>query len=258
MRKIALIAVAFALLGAIANLHMAVAQGAQHVIQKPAETIALTSKTAEQQTAAQSATPSMVTVTVQQGDTLSSIAVANGTTYIRLFDVNTFINNPNLIYPGQQLTVPASDVQLTDRTGIAPEPTPPVVTPTPATAPVPVSTPTPAPAATPVPAPTPAVTQEAVTAPAPAPAPTPTATLTSNSTTVTAAKAYIYQHESGDNPDATNSRGCYGLGQDCSGKVQALCGSSYACQDEWFTNYANSRYGGWVSAEAFWQSHDWW
>jgi hypothetical protein len=72
------------------------------------------------------------------------------------------------------------------------------------------------------------------------------------------AKAFIYAHESGNNPNATNGNGCYGLGQDCNGKVRAQCGADYACQDAYFTAYANSRYGGWGGALAFWQSHHWW
>lgn len=61
----------------------------------------------------QSSTPAPVTV--QPGDTLTKIAATNNTTYIRLFDANTSINNPNLIFPGQQLTVPAPDAKLTNR-----------------------------------------------------------------------------------------------------------------------------------------------
>ena len=48
--------------------------------------------------------PSTVTYTVQPGDTLSGIAAAYNTTYQHLADING-IANPNLIYPGQVLTI---------------------------------------------------------------------------------------------------------------------------------------------------------
>src|SRR3569623_1012620 len=39
-------------------------------------------------------------VTVNEGDSLTSVAEANSTTYSRLYDANTVITDPNLIYPG--------------------------------------------------------------------------------------------------------------------------------------------------------------
>jgi len=72
------------------------------------------------------------------------------------------------------------------------------------------------------------------------------------------AKSFIYNHESGNNPNATNSQGCYGLGQDCNGIVRDRCGADYACQDEYFTSYANSRYGGWENAAQVWSQKHWW
>lgn len=47
---------------------------------------------------------SQQTYTVQSGDTLSGIAAAYGTSWQRLADING-ISNPNLIYPGQVLTI---------------------------------------------------------------------------------------------------------------------------------------------------------
>lgn len=66
------------------------------------------------------------------------------------------------------------------------------------------------------------------------------------------AKDFIYQHESGDNPSATNSLGCFGIGQDCNGIVRNLCGTDYSCQDNYFTNYMLRRYGTWQAAKSFW------
>jgi len=54
-------------------------------------------------------------VTVQEGDSLSSIADSNNTTYIRIYDANEQIANPNLIYPGEVLTIPAPGEQLNNR-----------------------------------------------------------------------------------------------------------------------------------------------
>lgn len=72
------------------------------------------------------------------------------------------------------------------------------------------------------------------------------------------AKMFIYMHESGNNPDATNSQGCYGLGQDCNGIVRGRCGADYACQDGYFTSYCMSRYGSWENAVAYWKANSWW
>ncbi len=55
------------------------------------------------------------TITVQAGDYLSELATANNTTVQRLFDKNTQIQDPNLIYPSEVLQVPAINEQLTPR-----------------------------------------------------------------------------------------------------------------------------------------------
>ncbi|HET9722156.1 MAG TPA: transglycosylase family protein [Candidatus Saccharimonadales bacterium] len=54
-------------------------------------------------------------VQIQPGDTLSKIADANSTTYVRIFDANNFIQDPNLIYPGNQVRIPDAAEQLPDR-----------------------------------------------------------------------------------------------------------------------------------------------
>jgi hypothetical protein len=68
------------------------------------------------------------------------------------------------------------------------------------------------------------------------------------------AKDFIYCHESGNVADKSNGSGCYGLGQDCNGIVRSKCGPDYACQDEYFTEYMQHRYGSWEAAKAFWLS----
>jgi hypothetical protein len=69
---------------------------------------------------------------------------------------------------------------------------------------------------------------------------------------------YIYSHESGCNTGALNSSGCYGIGQACPASKISYCGGDYACQNEFFTSYANSRYGGWAGAYNFWLNNHWW
>lgn len=59
--------------------------------------------------------PASRTVTVQAGDYLSRIAEANNTTYVRLYDANSNIINPDLIYPGESIRIPTPDEQLPDR-----------------------------------------------------------------------------------------------------------------------------------------------
>ena len=54
-------------------------------------------------------------VTVQNGDTLSAIAAEFNTTYVRLFDANNQIKDPNLIYPGELLTIPTLGQELPNR-----------------------------------------------------------------------------------------------------------------------------------------------
>jgi LysM repeat protein len=55
------------------------------------------------------------TVVVHEGDTLDGIATLHQTTYVRLFDANTEIQDPNIIYPGQNVRIPDANEQLTDR-----------------------------------------------------------------------------------------------------------------------------------------------
>ncbi len=50
------------------------------------------------------------TYTVKSGDTMKKIADANGMSYESLREMNPQISNPNLIYPGQNLTVGAERV----------------------------------------------------------------------------------------------------------------------------------------------------
>jgi LysM repeat protein len=56
-----------------------------------------------------------VLIEVQAGDSLSKIAKAHQTTYVRLYDANTQIAHPDVIHPGEDLRVPESDEKLASR-----------------------------------------------------------------------------------------------------------------------------------------------
>lgn len=59
--------------------------------------------------------PEPKNVQVQPGDSLTKIATDNATTYPRLYDANTKIQDPDLIYPGDTLIIPRADEQLASR-----------------------------------------------------------------------------------------------------------------------------------------------
>jgi LysM repeat protein len=54
-------------------------------------------------------------ITIAPGDSLSKIATDKDSTVQRLFDANEKIENPNLIFPGEALRIPAKDEQLATR-----------------------------------------------------------------------------------------------------------------------------------------------
>lgn len=56
-----------------------------------------------------------VVVVVKAGDTLEAIATEHNTTYVRLFNANPAITNPDAIDIGDQITIPAEDKELEDR-----------------------------------------------------------------------------------------------------------------------------------------------
>lgn len=226
MNGIATTAVSLVVLSSIAGGKLSTNSNIQLNAQPKPATVTVASQ--EAASPSSPATPAPVVVTVQPGDTLSAIGDANNSTYVRIFDANESLSDPNVINPGQQLRIPTADEQLPDRMAAL----------TPAPAPAPVSQPA---AASPA-------TNRAVQ----------TVVQSYPAVSGSDAKAFIYSHESGNNPNAVSPNGCYGLGQDCNGRVQAQCGADYACQDAYFTNYAVSRYGSWDAAAAFWQTHGWW
>jgi LysM repeat protein len=239
MRKIALVAVAFAAAILAVGPAPAYAQAPEvsaATLLGLADTSSMVVAQAESTNTKESATdaapaepakPAPVMVTVQKGDSLSKIAKAHNTTWVRIFDANTNISNPDVINPGDQLRIPTADEQLEHRE-------------LPKTAPAPKTTAKKAATSTKQ------TTRRTTTARASYPV------------SPNAAKAFIYARESGNNPNATNPNGCYGLGQDCNGVLKKMCGADYACQDAYFTRYAMSRYGSWEAAYSFWQANHWW
>ncbi len=59
--------------------------------------------------------PQPVMVEVIQNDSLSKIASKHQTTYVRLFDANTFIQDPDVIHPGEKVRIPNADEQIPSR-----------------------------------------------------------------------------------------------------------------------------------------------
>jgi LysM repeat protein len=172
-------------------------------------------------------------VTVSEGDTLEAIATQNDTTYVRLFDANTKIKDPDLIYPGDKVWIPSPVEKLPSR-----------------------ELPSNVPVAT---APVSTVNYQSSSTQAYAPvAPRPVASSPVSGCGDNKYASFIYSHESGCRTSALSPNGCYGIGQACSGSKIAYCGADYSCQNAYFTSYANSKYGGWAGAYSFWQSHGWW
>lgn len=71
------------------------------------------------------------------------------------------------------------------------------------------------------------------------------------------AKEFIFFKESSNKLDAINSIGCKGLGQDCNGQLHLQCPNwktDRSCQEVFWENYMNRRYGSWVKAKQHWQA----
>jgi LysM repeat protein len=122
-------------------------------------------------------------VVVKAGDTLSGIATDHQTTYVRLFNANDAIANPDVIHPGENVRIPDPSEQLPDR-------------PLPQAAPAAVAAPAPA----------------AVEAPAAAAAPVPrvAAPVAANYSTGSTVWDRLAQCESGGNWAISTGNGFYG------------------------------------------------
>lgn len=56
-----------------------------------------------------------VVVEVVKGDSLSKIANQHQTTYVRMFNANEVVKNPDVIHPGEKLRVPTAEEELPSR-----------------------------------------------------------------------------------------------------------------------------------------------
>ena len=74
-----------------------------------------TAHAAQEKSQSKPAAPAPKMVTVNPGDSLTAISEANQSTVERVYSANTDIQNPDLIYPGQNLRIPTADEQLTLR-----------------------------------------------------------------------------------------------------------------------------------------------
>lgn len=60
---------------------------------------------------------SETTIEIKSGDTLTSIADEHKTTYVRIFDANDNLVNPDVINAGDKIRIPAADEELPNRYG---------------------------------------------------------------------------------------------------------------------------------------------
>ena len=176
--------------------------------------------------------------TVQSGDTLSTISqkYVGDNSLINAIAESNSISDINLIYSGQQLTIPTEG-----STQAAAEPQAAVQE-----APV---------QAEPVQAEQPVVQETVQTETQAAPvAETQSATTETTATSTNAAKEWIAQKESSGSYTATNGRyiGRYQLDS------SYLNGDySAANQERVAEQYVTSRYGSWEAAKAFWEANGW-
>ena len=70
---------------------------------------------AEESAQNQTNTSQPVMVEVQKNDNLSKIAEKHQTTYVRIFNANESIKDPDVIYPGEKLRIPEDKEALTSR-----------------------------------------------------------------------------------------------------------------------------------------------
>ncbi|MGN8982999.1 LysM peptidoglycan-binding domain-containing protein [Enterococcus villorum] len=173
--------------------------------------------------------------TVQSGDTLSTISqkYVGDNSLVQTIAEKNSLSNINLIYSGQQLTIPTGSqsvaVQPVQHTQVQTQPV---------AQPVEQNTATKA---------TPAATQTETTQQT-------TQTASTTTTSTNSAKEWIAQKESSGSYTATNGRyiGRYQLDS------SYLNGDySAANQEKVAEQYVTSRYGSWEAAKAFWETNGW-
>lgn len=192
--------------------------------------------------------------TVQAGDTLSGISAKFGhdLTFVDTLAQNNNIANKNLIYVGQKLVI-KDDGEVTLATAQQVASLPSASAQNSATASsANASTTSAANQAQPQAQNTTTANNNAINSASTTTNTASTATTTSSSEA--AAKAWIVQRESGGNYSAQNGQyyGAYQL------SLSYLNGDlSASNQDAVANQYVASRYGSWVAAQSFWQTHGW-
>lgn len=192
--------------------------------------------------------------TVQAGDTLSGISAkfGHGLTFVDTLAQNNNIANKNLIYVGQKLVIKDDgEVTLATAQQVASLPSASAQN-SAATSSANASTTSAANQAQPQAQNTTTANNNAINSASTTTNTASTATTTSSSEA--AAKAWIVQRESGGNYSAQNGQyyGAYQL------SLSYLNGDlSASNQDAVANQYVASRYGSWVAAQSFWQTHGW-
>ncbi|HJA73276.1 MAG TPA: LysM peptidoglycan-binding domain-containing protein [Candidatus Limosilactobacillus faecipullorum] len=192
--------------------------------------------------------------TVQAGDTLSGISAKFGhdLTFVDTLAQNNNIANKNLIYVGQKLVIKDDgEVTLATAQQVASLPSASAQN-SAATSSANASTTSAANQAQPQAQNTTTANNNAINSASTTTNTASTATTTSSSEA--AAKAWIVQRESGGNYSAQNGQyyGAYQL------SLSYLNGDlSASNQDAVANQYVASRYGSWVAAQSFWQTHGW-
>ena len=179
--------------------------------------------------------------TVQSGDTLSTISqkYVGDNSLINAIAESNSISDINLIYSGQQLTIPTEgSAQAAAEPQAAVQEAPVQTEPVQAEQPVVQET----------------VQTETQAAPVAETQPAPAVTETATPASTSSAKEWIAQKESSGSYTATNGRyiGRYQLDS------SYLNGDySAANQEKVAEQYVASRYGSWEAAKAFWEANGW-
>lgn len=191
------------------------------------------------------------TIKVTQGDTLGAIAKEHDTTVASLANANG-LTNENLIYVGDQLTLPTTGTyQITASVPHKNTTNSTYKMPTSGNASNSASVSSSSSNSTE----TTAGSQTSSTSSSVA---TPTSTTTASTSTVSAeqsAKDWIAQKESGGSYTASNPSGAYGKYQLMGYNLK--WGTSIDAQERAASAYIHSRYGTWTNAKAFWMQHGW-
>ncbi len=115
-RKVLLIAgLAIAVMTVTTSGNIAHAEETKTILDIQATTISSVIKKEERKEETKPVEPTDEVYVVKAGDTLESISKAHTTPWKRLWDKNATLHNPDVIVPGQRLTIPRGDEVVPDR-----------------------------------------------------------------------------------------------------------------------------------------------